>query len=101
MLQITPAERAALQLLADGRANREIAERLRVAECEVDALLTALFTRMGGSSRAEAIANASRRGLITIGAETSVVGSAGRPHDFRAAETGPVEPLLRVVRGGL
>lgn len=65
MLQITPWERAALQLLANGKATHDIAGCLGVSECEVDAHLTALFGRIGAASRSEAMAAAFRRGLLT------------------------------------
>ena len=65
MLQITPSERAALQLLANGNATTEIAGRLGIREGEVEAHLTALFARMGAASRAEAIDSAYRRGLLS------------------------------------
>jgi DNA-binding CsgD family transcriptional regulator len=64
MLYLTHREREALQLLADGRATTDIACGLGVSERAIDAHLTALFTRMGAASRAEAIAAASRRGLL-------------------------------------
>ena len=63
-LLLTPPERAVLQLLADGRPNHEIADRLSVGEHEVDAHLTRLFEKMGASSRHHAIAVALRRGLL-------------------------------------
>jgi DNA-binding NarL/FixJ family response regulator len=65
ILQITPLERAALQLLADGKATHEMAHGLGLSECEVEAQLTTLFARMGAASRADAIADAGRRGLLT------------------------------------
>jgi DNA-binding CsgD family transcriptional regulator len=64
MLYLTHREREALQLLADGRARTDIACGLGVSERAIDAHLTALFARMGAASRAEAIAAASRRGLL-------------------------------------
>ncbi|OLC41926.1 MAG: hypothetical protein AUH43_23655 [Acidobacteria bacterium 13_1_40CM_65_14] len=64
VLQITPAERAVLQLLADGKATSEIADRLGISDRAVEALLTMLFGRMGAASRPEAIAAALRRGLL-------------------------------------
>ena len=64
MLQITPRERAALQLLADGKAFNEIAGSLAVGEWELEAHLTALFARMGAASRTEAVSAAVRRGLL-------------------------------------
>jgi DNA-binding CsgD family transcriptional regulator len=64
MLQITPTERATLQLLANGQNDSEIAARLRVTVPEVDATLVALFARMGVAGRAQAVAVALRRGLV-------------------------------------
>jgi len=64
VLQITPHERVALQLLADGTGTRGIADRLGVSEPEVEAHLSGLFARMGAASRTEAVAAASRRGLL-------------------------------------
>lgn len=66
-LLLTPPERAVLQLLADGRPNEEIANRLSVGEHEVDAHLTRLFEKMGASSRQDAIDVALRRGLVVEG----------------------------------
>jgi DNA-binding NarL/FixJ family response regulator len=63
VLQITPSERAALQMLADGQATRDIASRLRVSEHELDSRLANLFARMGAADRAGAVADAVRRGL--------------------------------------
>ena len=64
LLQITPRERRALQLLADGDTPTEVALRLGVSSFERDALLTKLFAAMGVTSRADAVAGARRRGLI-------------------------------------
>jgi DNA-binding CsgD family transcriptional regulator len=64
MLQITPVERDALQLLADGQTLRDIAGRLGTSESELEAGLTSLFVKMGVGSRAEAISAALRRGLL-------------------------------------
>ena len=64
MLHITPRERAALKLLADGRTTTEIASGLGVSEPAVEEQLTTLFARMGAASRTEAIAAALRRGLL-------------------------------------
>lgn len=64
-LQITPWERTALELLADGKRVSEIAGSLGISECKVEAHLTTLFARMGAASRTEAIAAAFRRGLLT------------------------------------
>jgi len=47
MLQITPVERAALQLLADGQTLRDIAGRLGTSGSELEAGLTSLVVRTG------------------------------------------------------
>jgi len=65
VLQITPQERAMLQLLANGHEGLEIAGRLGVSERELEAGLTNLLATMGARSRSEAVALASRRGLLT------------------------------------
>jgi DNA-binding CsgD family transcriptional regulator len=66
VLHITPVERAVLQLLADGKATTSIAARLRMTDRAVEALLTALFERMGAAGRSEAVAAAGRRGLLHV-----------------------------------
>ena len=64
-MYITPVERAALQLLATGKAGREIAGRLGTSEPELETHLRGLFARMGVATRTEAVAAALRRGLLT------------------------------------
>lgn len=73
MLHITPRERVALQLLADGKATNEIADRIGISETDVQAHLNTLFARMGAASRTEAIAAAVRRGLLTSDHQTHEV----------------------------
>lgn len=64
-LQITPVERAALQLLADGRNYAEIATRLQTSTGELKAALSALFSRLGVRTPADAIRAGLKRGLLT------------------------------------
>src|SRR5262249_26541225 len=64
VLQITPAERTALQMLADGLTHHDIASHLRISECVLDAELRTLFERMGVVERNQAIADAVRRGVV-------------------------------------
>lgn len=71
MLLITPAERIVLELLAADTPDDGIASHLRVTEHEVDAYLSALFSRMGAASRAQAVAWAERRGLLVTKAATN------------------------------
>ena len=66
VLKIMPWERAALQLMADGRPNSEIAGRLRLPEDLIDERLNTLFARMGAGNRTEAIHIASQRELVVM-----------------------------------
>ena len=66
VLQITPWERLALQLLAEGTAITSLAEHFGTSQREVDIRLAVLFSRMGVKSRAEAVEIASRRGLLML-----------------------------------
>jgi DNA-binding CsgD family transcriptional regulator len=65
VLHITPLERTALQLLASGTETRTLADRFGMNEPAFEAQLASLFSRMGVGSVAEALAAASRRGLVT------------------------------------
>jgi len=65
MLHITPSERTVLESLANGEATPDIARRLGVPEIEIEVRMAALFSRMGVSNRAEAVAAAARRGLVS------------------------------------
>jgi DNA-binding NarL/FixJ family response regulator len=69
VLHITPWERSALELLASGATTTDLAQRLGVPEREVETRLRMLFARMGAASRADAVAAASRRGLLMSGAQ--------------------------------
>jgi DNA-binding NarL/FixJ family response regulator len=64
VLHITPWERSVLELLASGLATNELARRLGVTEPEMEARLITLFARMGAATQADAVASASRRGLL-------------------------------------
>ena len=65
VLHITPTDRDALQLLANGTAAADIASDLGLPASEIESHLTRLFARMGAASPAEAIAIAVKRGLLT------------------------------------
>jgi DNA-binding NarL/FixJ family response regulator len=64
VLQITHSERDALQLLAQGAPTRQIGAALGLSHADIDPFLSALFTRLGVTSRAGAVLVASRRGLL-------------------------------------
>lgn len=57
-------ERDVLQLLAEGRSNRAIAERLDLSEATVKGHVSRLLDKLNASSRLEAVVRASDAGLI-------------------------------------
>ena len=65
-VQLTPRELSTLQLMADGRANKEIASELGISERTVKTHLGHLFEKLGVTSRTEAIGVATRRGLVRL-----------------------------------
>jgi DNA-binding CsgD family transcriptional regulator len=64
VLQITPSERYALQLVAKRVPKTQIGAMLGLAPADIDLFLGALFRRLGATSRACAVRVASRRGLL-------------------------------------
>jgi two-component system NarL family response regulator len=65
-VQLTPREMATLRLMADGKANKEIATDLSISERTVKTHLGHLFEKLGVASRTEAIKVATRRGLVRL-----------------------------------
>jgi DNA-binding NarL/FixJ family response regulator len=65
-VQLTPREMSVLKLMAVGKANRDIAEKLSISEGTVKIHVTHLFEKLGVTSRTEAIATAMRRGLVRL-----------------------------------
>jgi DNA-binding NarL/FixJ family response regulator len=65
-VQLTPREMATLRLLADGKANKEIATELDISERTVKTHLGHLFEKLGVASRTEAVKIATRRGLVRL-----------------------------------
>ena len=60
------ARDGALRLLADGKANKEIASELDISERTVKTHLAHLFEKLGVTSRTEAVKVATRRGLVRL-----------------------------------
>jgi two-component system NarL family response regulator len=65
-VQLTPREMATLRLMADGKANKEIAGELGISDRTVKTHLGHLFGKLGVTSRTEAIKVATRRGLVRL-----------------------------------
>src|SRR6185437_8291208 len=61
---LTPREREVLALLAEGLALKVVAARLGISEHTVKTHVGSLYEKLGASSRAEAIMEAARRGLV-------------------------------------
>jgi DNA-binding CsgD family transcriptional regulator/tetratricopeptide (TPR) repeat protein len=68
---LTPREREVLALVADGRTNRQIAERLFISESTAGVHVSNILGKLGVASRGEAAAIAFRLGLVTDGVETA------------------------------
>src|SRR5271168_1899251 len=61
---LTDRESEVLQLLADGKSNKEIGAKLYISEFTVKGHLRNIFSKLKVSSRTEAITAATRRGLV-------------------------------------
>ncbi|MER3452403.1 MAG: DNA-binding response regulator [Acidimicrobiia bacterium] len=61
---LSEREQQVLQLLADGRTNKEIAAELYVSEATVKTHVENILRKLGVSDRTQAVAEAFRRGLV-------------------------------------
>jgi len=62
--RLSPREREVLQLVANGRSNKEIATELGITERTVKFHVTAIFNKLGAENRAQAVTLAHERGLV-------------------------------------
>jgi two-component system NarL family response regulator len=63
---LTQREADVLQLLAEGRSNKDIARRLTITEGTAKTHVKAILTKLDAISRTEAVAIAHKRGLIHL-----------------------------------
>lgn len=63
--ELTKREQQVLALLADGLAHEEIADRLGIGSETVRTHIRKASSRLGASTRTQAVATALRQGLIT------------------------------------
>jgi DNA-binding CsgD family transcriptional regulator len=77
-LQITPWERQALQLLANGDTMVDVAVGIGISTLETEALLSRLFAALGAATQDEAIAVAHKRGLLMCEPVATVGAPANR-----------------------
>jgi DNA-binding NarL/FixJ family response regulator len=61
---LSARELSVLRLVAAGQSNQQIAESLGITERTVKFHVTAIFNKLGADNRAQAVAIASRRGLL-------------------------------------
>jgi len=66
LLELTPREREVLQSLAEGLANKTIAERLHISEHTVKFHVNAILAKLGADSRTDAVVRAARLGLVML-----------------------------------
>lgn len=64
---LTPRETEVLQLVSQGRSNREISASLHISENTVKNHMRRLMEKLGAASRTEAVAVAARSGMIQLG----------------------------------
>lgn len=63
---LTEREQEVLELLAEGKTNKEIAEALIISDRTVQTHLSNIFSKMGVGSRTEAVLLAIKRGWLTL-----------------------------------
>ena len=63
---LTAREREVLELVSQGLSNKLIARRLQISEHTVKFHISSISTKLGASSRTEAVSRGVRRGLITL-----------------------------------
>jgi len=63
---LTRREAEVLTMLAEGVGNKTIAARLRISEHTVKFHIASIFSKLGASSRTEAVTLGARQGLILL-----------------------------------
>jgi DNA-binding NarL/FixJ family response regulator len=63
---LTTREREVLELLSQGLPNKLIARRLQISEHTVKFHVSSIYTKLGATSRTDAVSRGVRRGLITL-----------------------------------
>jgi len=63
---LTNREREVLELVSQGLSNKLIARRLQISEHTVKFHISSISTKLGASSRTDAVSRGVRRGLITL-----------------------------------
>ena len=61
---LSPREHDVLELVAAGLTNKEIAERLVIADATAKFHVTSLLNKLGADNRTQAVAHATQQGLL-------------------------------------
>ncbi len=64
--QLTAREQEVLELVAQGRSNRQVAAQLYISAKTVSVHVSNILAKLGAAGRTEAVATARRRGLLTV-----------------------------------
>jgi DNA-binding CsgD family transcriptional regulator len=75
---LTPREREVLNVLAEGRTDRDIAARLFISERTVHVHVRRILAKLGVASRTEAAGVAIRKGLVPVDTPPAAPGRRGR-----------------------
>jgi len=63
---LTPREQEVLERIADGLSNKEIAAQLSISEHTVKFHIASILSKLGATSRTEAVTLAIRQGLLLL-----------------------------------
>jgi len=63
---LTPREIDVLRLIADGNANKQIADQLSIGEATVKSHVTNILSKLGANDRAHAVTIGLKRGIIEL-----------------------------------
>ena len=63
---LTPAEISVLRLIADGNANKQIADQLSISEETVKSRVKNILSKLGANDRTHAVTIALKRGIIDV-----------------------------------
>jgi DNA-binding NarL/FixJ family response regulator len=66
VIDLTPRDRQVLERVAQGKNNKQIAEELGLASQTVRNYITNIYSKIGVSSRSEAVVWARERGLVAL-----------------------------------
>ena len=64
--ELTPKEIEVLRLIADGNANKEIAEQLSISEETVKSRVKNILDKLGANDRTHAVTIGLKRGIIEL-----------------------------------